>query len=116
MPIKRNWRSMPRRGSSSDYTTNRSYDFSSVVWALVYGLVNSNSDIDYTWYIYENHGHYYCSLAWSSLTDIHYTDDFRDPTDAEHWLGISIEAGGVPYEYHHTWKETLNDYFTFLLE
>ena len=55
-------------------------------------------------------------MVWPSLTDIYYTDTFHDPTDTENWLGISIEAGGVPYECHHTWNKTLNDLYTFLLE
>ena len=114
--IYNSWRSMSSSGSdSSSYRTSRSYDFSPIVWSLGYGLVTSMSDIYYTWSIYENNGHYYCSLAWSSLTNIYYKDDFRDPTDTEHWLGISIEAGGVPYEYSHTWNRTLDDHFTFML-
>ena len=115
--IRSTWRELSSSGMDTYiYETSRSYDFRPVVWALGFGTVSTYSDVTYVWSIYQNLGVYWCTLAWSSSTDVYYSDAFRDPTDAESVLGVSIEAGGVPYAYFHTWEETLRDMKTFRLE
>ena len=115
--IQSDWHSRERSGNGTyEYRTGRSYDFKPVVWALGDGTVRTYSRVDFRWSIYETLEGWKCTLGWSSYTHVNYFDSFVDPTDVSHYIGINVEAGGVPYSYHHEWLTALSKVFTFRLE
>ena len=115
--IQSDWHSRERSGNDTyEYRTGRSYDFKPVVWALGDGTVRTYSRVDFRWSIYETLEGWKCTLGWSSYTQVNYFDSFVDPTDVSHSIGINVEAGGVPYSYHHEWLTALSKVFTFRLD
>ena len=93
-----------------DFTVN-SYSFKQVLWVLGGGTVKTVHDITYEWSCVNKNKDGSClvDFSWDSKFNVHYSDIFKDITDAQELAGFSLPLGN-DYSYSHFWdNEKMNN-------